>query len=180
MKLTGFQSFLKSLDMNRTKENYEELVKIKQLQVKFFYKQQMIMEISERLIFRIHNLEEKLNELNSIEEDNISQRYIKLYYFNQKLIRSFVIGYESAIVDYKSISNKIELVLKDALTLLFNCVLNEQEYLLTKSYLTKIKNRFHNQLGQLEDSYKDFKCFINDELSNSDEYNDLNNNQSCV
>lgn len=172
MNLNRFQGFLKSLDLSRTKENYEELVKLKQIHVRFFYKQQCIMEYSEQMIFLINSCQTDLEQLNSIQGETITQRYMNIY-FNQKLIRSFLSQFEIATQQYKCISNKIDLVLKDALVLLLNSVLTEQEYLLTKSYLTKIKNRFNNQLGQLEESYNDFKCFLDDKFLLN---NDINNN----
>ena len=35
MNLNRFEGFLKSLDISRTKDNYNELIKIKELQVNF-------------------------------------------------------------------------------------------------------------------------------------------------
>ena len=174
MNLNRFQGFIKSLDLNRTKENYEELVKIKKVQFKFYYKQQCIMDYSERMIFLIHNCEQDLKRLNEIKNEDISKRYMDIYYFNQDLIKSFVTNFECATSEYKSIVNKINLALGDAGILLFNSILSEQDYLLTESYLTKIKNRFHNQLGDLQESYNDFKCFLNDKILNDDK--DFNNN----
>lgn len=186
INLNRFQGFLKSLDLSRTRENYEELVKLKQLQVKFFYKQQSIMEISERMIYLIHRCEDELEQLNSVESDDLSKRYLSICCDNQELIASFVRNYELAAEDYKLVSNKINLVLKDAVVLLFNSILSEQEYLLTKSYLTKIKIRFNNQLALLEDSYKAFLPFnrrfkhrlLNNNKIKSNKFrNDINNNQ---
>lgn len=175
MNLNRFQGFLKSQDLTRTRENYEELVKIKQLQVKFYYKQQCLMELSERMIFLVHQCETELDQLNADGEE-LDRRYLLLCQRNQDLLRSFVTNFESAVQQYKIISSKVDLVLKDALVLLFNSVLSEQDYLLTKSYLTKILNQFRSRLRQLEDSYKEFKSFLNDKAALS--LSDVNNNEN--
>lgn len=175
MNLNRFQGFLKSQDLTRTRENYEELVKIKQLQVKFYYKQQCLMELSERMIFLVHQCETELDQLNADGEE-LDRRYLLLCQRNQDLLRSFVTNFESAVQQYKIISSKVDLVLKDALVLLFNSVLSEQDYLLTKSYLTKILNQFRSRLRQLEDSYKEFKSFLNDKAALS--LSDMNNNEN--
>lgn len=177
MNLNRFQGFLKSLDLNRTRENYEELLKIKQLQVKFYYKQQCLMELSERMIFLVASCETELDRLNGEQTEELAQRYIQIYQQNQDLIRSFVTNFELAVQQYKIISSKIDLVLKDALVLLLNSVLSEQDYLLTKSYLTKIQNQFRNRMRQLEDAYKEFKSFLNDKAALS--RSDVNNNENA-
>ena len=177
MNLNRFQGFLKSLDLSRTRENYEELVKIKQLQAKFFYKQQRLMELSEQMIFIVHNCETELDQLNVTASDELPQRYIHLSQRNQDLLRSFVTNFELALQQYKTISSKIDLVLKDALILLFNSVLSEQDYLLTKSYLTKILNQFRTRMRQLEEAYKYFKSFLNDKAAQN--RSDVNNNENA-
>ena len=177
MNLNRFQGFIKSLDMSRTRENYEELLKIKQIQVKFAYKQQCLMELSERMIFLVHTCESELDQLNAVQADELAQRYIQIYQRNQDLIRSFVTNFELAVQQYKIISSKIDLVLKDALVLLLNSVLSEHDYLLTKSYLTKILNQFRNRMRQLEDAYKEFKSFLNDKAALS--RSDVNNNENA-
>lgn len=174
MNLNRFQGFLKSQDLSRTRENYEELVKIKQLQVKFYYKQQCLMELSERMIFLIHHCETELDQLNADGEE-LDQRYLHLYQRNPDLLKSFVANFESAVQQYKIISSKVDLVLKDALLLLFNSVLSEQDYLLTKSYLSKIQNQFRSRLKQLEDSYREFKSFLNADKA---ALSDVNNNEN--
>ena len=96
MNLNRFQGFLKSLDLSRTRENYEELMKIKQLQVKFFYKQQCLMELSEQMIFLVHNCETELDQLNGEAAEELPHRYIQISERNQDLLRSFVTNFELA------------------------------------------------------------------------------------